>query len=117
MSSHMFDEVEQTCDRVALIKDGKLIDVKATDEVKYNEEKVYKIELRAMKISRFLSEPFNFSETIESQNQVIIKIHDSQINTLFSRLKSYNIKFMTERKYTLEEYFKDYMNRGRPHVE
>ena len=25
MSSHMFDEVEHTCDKVALIKDGKLL--------------------------------------------------------------------------------------------
>ena len=44
MSSHMFDEVEQVCDRVAMIKDGKIIAVKATAEVKHHEEKVYKIE-------------------------------------------------------------------------
>lgn len=106
MSSHMFDEVEHICDRVAMIKDGKIIAVKATAEVKHHEEKVYKIEFRRQEdYVRFLSEPFNFLETRESQNQVIVNLHDSQINTLFKALKEYDIKFMTELKYTLEKYF------------
>ena len=87
MSSHMFDEVENICDRVAMIKDGKIIAVKATEEVKHHEEKVYKIEIRSQEdYVRFLSEPFDFVETRESQNQVIVKIHDSQINMLFKTL-------------------------------
>ena len=106
MSSHMFDEVEETCDRVAMIKDGRLIDVKATDEVKHHQEKVYKIEFKSQEdYARFLTESFHFSETRESQNQVILTIHDRQINTLFGRLKTYDIKFMTEMKFTLEKYF------------
>ena len=44
MSSHMFEEVEDTCDKVALIKDGKIIAVKSTLEIKHNEDKEYKIE-------------------------------------------------------------------------
>ena len=47
MSSHMFDEVEHICDRVAMIKDGRIIAVKATNEVKHHEEKVYKIEFKS----------------------------------------------------------------------
>ena len=47
MSSHMFDEVEHICDRVAMIKDGKIIAVKATNDVKHHEEKVYKIEFKS----------------------------------------------------------------------
>ena len=75
MSSHMFDEVEHICDRVAMIKDGKIIAVKATNEVKHHEEKVYKIEFRSQEdYVKFLSEPFDFVETRESQNQVIVKI-------------------------------------------
>ena len=118
MSSHMFDEVEQVCDRVAMIKDGKMIAVKATEEVKHHEEKVYKIEFRSQEdYVRFLSEPFDFVETRESQNQVIVKIHDSQINMLFKTLKNYDIKFMTEMKFTLERYFQSLDERGKSNAE
>ena len=44
MSSHMFEEVESTCDKVALIKDGRIIAVKSTKEIRHSEEKTYKIE-------------------------------------------------------------------------
>jgi ABC-2 type transport system ATP-binding protein len=107
MSSHMFEEVEHTCDKVALIKDGKLIAIKATSEVKHSEDKVYKIEFLSHEdYQRFLSEPFEFAEKRDSQNQVFLKINDREINQLFRTLKGYSIKFIAEIKYTLEDYFK-----------
>jgi ABC-2 type transport system ATP-binding protein len=107
MSSHMFEEVEHTCDKVALIKDGKLIAVKATAEVKHSEDKVYKIEFLSHEdYQRFLSEPFDFAEKRDSQNQVFLKMNDREINQLFRTLKGYPVKFIAEIKYTLEDYFK-----------
>ena len=101
-----------------MIKDGKIIAVKATNEVKHHEEKVYKIEFRSQEdYVKFLSEPFDFVETRESQNQTIVNIHDSQINTLFGTLKKYDIKFMTEMKYTLERYFQSLDEREEIHAE
>ncbi|MGE7920473.1 ABC transporter ATP-binding protein [Viridibacillus sp. NPDC093762] len=107
MSSHMFDEVEHICDKVALIKDGRIIAVKSTAEIKHNEDKVYKIEFISKEdYQQFLSKAFNFIEKIDSKNQVIIKLNDCEINMFLRVLKSYKIKFITEMKYSLEEYFK-----------
>lgn len=106
MSSHMFEEVEHICDKVALIKDGKLIDVKSTKEIKHNEEKVYKIEFYTFQdYQRFLSESFVFVDQQKNRNQVDIHVNDRDINTLMKVLKGYNIKFISEIKYTLENYF------------
>ncbi len=106
MSSHMFDEVEHICDKVALIKDGKIIAVKSTKEIKHNEDKVYKVEFSSSEdYERFIDEQFDFVEKREHQNQVIITVHDRNINLLLKTLKNYNLKFMSEIKYTLEEYF------------
>ncbi len=44
MSSHMFQEVQHTCDKVALNKGGRVVAVKPTVDIKHNENKVYKIE-------------------------------------------------------------------------
>jgi len=59
MSSHMFNELETTCDRVAMIKDGVIVDIASTTAIRHYENKTYKIEfLDADDYRRFLSEPF-----------------------------------------------------------
>ena len=88
MSSHMFEEVEHICDKVALIKDGKLIAVKSTREIKHNEDKVYKIEFTSQQdYQRFLSESFDIVDKHESSNQVNVHVHDRNINTSNENIK------------------------------
>jgi ABC-2 type transport system ATP-binding protein len=107
MSSHMFEEVEDTCDKVALIKDGRIIAVKSTTEIRHNNEKRYKIEfMTAGDYLNFTGEIFAFDEKREAQNQVIVKVNDSDINYFMSVLKTYRVKFLAEIKYSLEQYFK-----------
>ncbi len=107
MSSHMFDEVEKTCDKVALIKDGKIIDIKSTKEIKHNEDKIYKIEFNNKEnYNKFILEKFELIKNREDINQVTICINDKDINKLTKILKNYDIKFISEIKYTLEKYFK-----------
>lgn len=108
MSSHMFEEVENTCDKVAFIKDGKIIDVVDTEFIRHNQNKSYKIEFVSNEeYKRFIrTEKFELSELREDQNQVIVNIHDLSINQFLNALKNYDMKFMTEIKYSLEQYFK-----------
>ncbi|MEI6579520.1 MAG: ATP-binding cassette domain-containing protein, partial [Eubacteriales bacterium] len=44
MSSHMFEEVEGTCDRIGIIKNGKIIATVNPDEIRHSERKTFKIE-------------------------------------------------------------------------
>lgn len=106
MSSHMFDEVESICDKVSLIKDGHLIATIATQEITHNQEKVYKVEFATKEdFEHFTQEAFAFLEKRNTQNQVILTIHDREINRLFQALARYDLKFITEIKYSLEQYF------------
>ncbi len=41
MSSHMFDEIERTCDRVGIIRDGKLVAVENVAALKHTRQKKY----------------------------------------------------------------------------
>lgn len=107
MSSHMFDEVERICDSVGLIRDGHIVDVKSTREIRHNEEKVYKIELASpADYARFVAAPLTFSELRPEQNQAIVTVNDAQINDLFATLRDVKINFINENKYTLEDYFR-----------
>lgn len=118
MSSHMFEEVEETCDKVALIKEGKIISVVSTDEIKYNKNKTYKIEFGTQDdYRRFANENFDFSEKRDSQNQVLVDVNDRDINTFTKILRGYNVAFITEIKYTLEKYFNSFYKEEQNNVQ
>lgn len=106
MSSHLFEEVEHLCDKVALIKDGKLIDVKATKEIKHHADKVYEITFAtADDFTRFLEERIDVVDKQADQNLVQVNVNDRDINQFFQILKNYQLQSISEIKYTLEQYF------------
>ena len=108
MSNHMFEEVEGSCDKVALIKDGKIIEVKSTSDIKYNQNKEYMIEFETQEdYQRFVAESFDFSERREEKKRVCVKVVDNDINHFMATLKNYRVKYISEIKYTLEQYFKN----------
>lgn len=43
MSSHLFEEVERTCDRTAIIREGRIAAVEDMDRLRGGQQKVYKI--------------------------------------------------------------------------
>lgn len=105
MSTHMLEEVEKVCDKVAFIKDGRIITVVTTSEIKHREDKVYTIQFQALQdFERFLSDSFNIVDKNESEHSVQIQIHDCEINTLMQSLKNYRLQSISENKYTFEDY-------------
>lgn len=108
MSSHMFEEVEDTCDKVAMIKDGRILAVTSTDVIKSGKTKEYKIEFRSQEdYQQFLTEGFDVVRKNESKKQVVVKTHDRSINELTRTLTKYDLKFISEIKATLDMYFKN----------
>ena len=108
MSSQMFDELELTCDRVALIFNGKIVDIADINELKNSNIKYYKIEFtNALDFSKFKKSKYEIIRVQEKYNQFTIKIKDEDVNALFKYLKKFDLKFISEVKYNLEKYFKD----------
>lgn len=113
MSSHMFDELESTCDRVAFLREGRIIDIVDMSTIQGNETmKKYKIEfLTHNDYLEFLDCNFEHKIRIEriqeKYNQVTVSVPDSEINHLIKALAKSHVKFVTQIPYTLETYFKD----------
>ena len=108
MSSQMFDELEATCDRVALIFDGKIIDIADINSLKNSNVKAYKIEfLDKEEYKKFKKLKFKIIRDQEKYSQVTIQIEDNKINHLFKVLKNYHLKFISEVKFNLEKHFKE----------
>ena len=101
MSSHMFNEMEDTCDKVALISNGHIIDIADMKAIKNRNEVDFKIEFNdAESFNKFMKMNFKIIRIQEKYNQCTIEINKENINDLFLKLDG---------KYTLEKHFKEIM--------
>ncbi len=108
MSSHMFNEMEETCDKVALIDNGHIIDVADMKKIRNRPVKDFKIEFNKKKdYDRFKKLGYQITRDQPQYNQITVNIKNDEINKLFGDLKSFDVKFLSEVKYTLEKYFKE----------
>ncbi|MDR0861883.1 MAG: ABC transporter ATP-binding protein [Oscillospiraceae bacterium] len=107
MSSHMFDELESVCDRVAFLKEGRIIDIIELSKIRGNERiKEYKIEfVNAEDYTSFLGHSFSVKRRQDEYRQVTINIPDDDINELFRVLSAFKVKYITQKPQTLETYF------------
>lgn len=105
LSSHIFDEVEKTCDKVCMIRNGKLIQEITVDEMRYSGSKTYKVEFSDSSGLGYARQAYPDAEFRERPDQMIVSVADREIKRLISVLSQCRIRFLKEEKHTLEEYF------------
>ncbi|MGB7604108.1 MAG: ABC transporter ATP-binding protein [Lutisporaceae bacterium] len=111
LSSHIFNEIDATCDKISFIRDGRLISTIVVDQLRHNESKTFKLEFNTKEeFERFSREAESNKElavlSLKShKNQVKICINDADINNFINIISGYELKFFSEVKFTLEDYF------------
>lgn len=106
LSSHMFAEVEALCDRIAIIKDGRIVSIVDAAEVKHGLRKIVEITFKGEEdYKRFLDEKFEFESKHEEELKVDIIMEDADVNKFLSVIVNYNVSSFVENPVTLEEYF------------
>lgn len=118
LSSHMFNEVEATCDRIAIIKDGRIVSTFETNVIKHSEDKNFKVFFKDKKnFDHFVAvlpkkrknqlkvkEPSLVSSN-KDELSVIVAVNDKFVNDFVSMLSDFNIAKFEEIKFTIEDYF------------
>lgn len=108
MSSHMFEELQETCDRVALIDRGHIVSIANVQDIKNRPFSEFKIEfLHKEDYVSFKKLSYNIVRDQEKYQQVTISIAKDKENELLTDLKKYKLKFIAEVSYNLETYFKE----------
>ncbi|MGI6771972.1 MAG: ATP-binding cassette domain-containing protein [Acutalibacteraceae bacterium] len=106
MSSHMFEEVERTCSRVAIIRQGTLAALDNVDALKAAQAKKYVITLENEEAAaRFANEGLRVSDV--SQNQVTVIVQNN-IKELISVMDRYPVINIITPNQSLEEIFMQY---------
>ena len=114
MSNHMFDELEETCDYVAFIKDGRIIDIADMKDIHSRPFREY--EITFMDYDDYLSADTSQVEVLERDDKklkIIIRLDLYKTDGMIRELRKHNIKSIVERQYTLEKYFLEHVEGGK----
>lgn len=104
-SSHNLNEVQKFCDRVAIIKNGKIIDIKEINK----EENIItsKIMIKTDDDLEYLLKELNALNIIKDGNETTF-IYELDMNTLINKLQNINIYDLKITELSLEDTFIKY---------
>lgn len=103
MSSHIFEEIEKTCDRTAIIKEGKIIAIEDMKTLKDKRLKSYIITFNSKDdVDEFKQKNYNITNIVQNTVTVDIK---SNLSILLKDLSSLNVKDLDVKTQTLEDIF------------
>lgn len=110
MSSHMIEEIEKTCDRVAILNAGKIVATETIADLKKRKSKKFLIEFQSeQELSRFLGEQLKIEQI--GPTQAIIKVQGN-VQTLLHTLADYKINDLDIISQSLEDIFMHYYESG-----
>lgn len=102
MSSHIFEEVEHTCDRVAIIKDGEIVAIEKMEDLRKSKRKIYQIEFHNPNDAQTFHLKYEGSNIRDNLVTVSLK---GNVDKLLKELSLYEIDDISIRTQTLEELF------------
>lgn len=106
MSSHMFEEVERTCDRTAIIKEGHLAAVEDMAALKGSRYKTYRVAFKDAKTAEsFEAEGAKIKE--RENNRITVKVK-GDIMPFIKALGHYEVTGLDVVEQTLEDLFMHY---------
>ena len=112
LSSHIFSEVEALCDRIAIIKDGRLVSTVSAEDVRHGLHNIMTVEFENEKeLKRFESSGLDVRESDDLKCSVIVD--DKDINRFVRLIRDFSIKGFSEHSVTLEEYFMHFYKNNR----
>lgn len=118
LSSHIFNEVDATCDRISIIKDGRLVSTFVANDLRHSESKTFKIEFATKEDFERFREQIEYPKKLDvisvkrHRNQAKVLIDDKDVINLISILSDYHLNFFSEIKFTLEDYFMKFYDRN-----
>lgn len=110
-STHVLSEISKLCDRVGIIKDGRLLKVETFDEINHKNLNIVTIVSSA--VNQII---LDLQLTIIPQNNTIHFKNEMSANELISRLCKYDIDELFIEKATIEDIFLHYYSKEENHA-
>lgn len=110
LSSHIFSEIDSTCDRIAIIKDGRIVNQFVANELKHASRKFYdvKFDTPAGKTDfETAIKKLDDADVLDDSgdNGLELAVDDKVLNDVITLLAKYGVTTMGNRRESLEDYF------------
>ena len=109
LSSHIFSEIDNTCDRIAIIKDGKIVSEFVANDLKHASKKYYTVDFKTEEDKKkFLKSSVGIESLTminDKENEIFISIEDKDLNKTINLLSAADVTKFSNRKESLEDYF------------
>ncbi len=110
LSSHIFQEVDSCCDRIAVIKDGKIVSNFVANELKHKSIKQYHVTYKTLKEKTeakksLVAHKYHVEDSSINPNRISIFVDEKNINKFLKDLPKEGFLDFSEKKETLEDYF------------
>lgn len=114
LSSHIFHEVDACCDRISIIKDGRIVADFVADELKNRSTKIYRISFSDKdSYDAFVCKDYLFHSRNEKKLRARVMIEAAQINRLLADITPLSVTEFQEIPFTLEDYFMEFYKNDR----
>lgn len=109
LSSHIFHEVDAVCDRIAMIKNGRIVSEFKADELKNTPDSIYSIGFQDERSYRiFKNKGYLLTADSEERLKVKVRVSNDELNDLMGVLCSLQVRSFHQVKFSLEYYFMDF---------
>ena len=109
LSSHIFSEIDSTCDRIAIIKDGKIVSEFIADELKHASLKFYDIKFCFENDENEFVSKAKALPSVQilkrERGEVFLSFDDKDLNAVIEILSAYAVSKFSNRRESLEDYF------------
>lgn len=113
MSRHIFEKIEHICDKVVMIKDGRIVDAIDLWNIRHWNTKTFDITFSSKEEYDKFSEEFIIEQRTEPERQQCrVEIPAEEIPVLFNKLNDFTVTSLRERHITLEQYFRETYRKG-----
>lgn len=110
LSSHIFEEVGRTCDRVAFIREGRLAAIRSMDEVRASRTHSYQVTFADSQQLQLFADKAHQGIAIEPATEyqgsrTLLVSADGSVDSLVKELANYSVESLLSREQSLEEMF------------
>ena len=108
LSSHIFSEVDATCDTISIIKDGKHVSTFKAEELKNLDQQTYILHFldqENMDLYMNKTKQFTFKDINYETLTVAVGFNKKDYKEFFESLSGIKIKEFEEKPFTLQDYF------------
>ena len=108
LSSHIFSEVDATCDTISIIKDGHHVSTFNASELKKEQDKTFILYfMNKEELNHYINDCNKFELTYQNEDLLlaVIKFPKDKHNEFFATLRGVKITKFEEKPFTLQDYF------------